>query len=112
MLDVWYLSSLQILSEVGSVSFFLPPERLGWVDILNHFLSCRIDPGFKLSGLDLYRETKSINAQIHADSIWMKTFCSVIFPGSHRNCSETLFRTTLQITLYIEADYTNKVFAE
>jgi len=33
-------------------------------------------------------------------------------PGSHRDWSETLFRTTLQITLYIEADYTNKVFAE
>lgn len=65
-----------------------------------------------LSGLDLYTEAKSINVQIHADSIWMETFCSVMYPGSHRDWSETLFRTTLQMTLYIEADYTNKVFAE
>lgn len=65
-----------------------------------------------LSGLDLHTEAKPINAQIHADSIWMETFCSVMHPDSHRDWSETLFRTTLQITLYIEADYTNKVFAE
>lgn len=68
------------------------------------------DPGFKLRGLELYTETKSINAQIHADFIWMETFCRVTYQGSHRD--QRFFRTTLQTTLYIEADSTNKVFAE
>lgn len=67
------------------------------------------DPGFKLSDLDVYTETKSINAQIRADPLWMETFFSVICQGPHRDWSETLFRTTSQTTLYIEADYTKSI---
>lgn len=69
-----------------------------------------LDPGSELSDLDLYTETKPTNAQIHADPLWMETFCSVICQGLHRDWSETLSRTTFQTTLYTEADYTNKVF--
>lgn len=71
-----------------------------------------LDPESALSDLDLYTETKSTNAQIRADPLWMETFCRVICQGLHKDWSETLSRTTFQTTLYIEADYTNKIFVE